>query len=74
MVSQIAIPSGKELMTYEEFAAAYEYSVSTVKRMVAVGELLLMPREKDGSAARINMIAFRARLLQQGINCKYVGV
>jgi len=73
MVSQIAIPSGKELMTYEEFATAYEYSISTVKRMVAAGELLLLPRKKEGAAARINMIAFRARLLQQGINCKYVG-
>lgn len=74
MNSQIAIPSGKELMTYEEFAFQYGYSLSSVKRMAADGELLLAPRQKEGGSARINMVAFRARLLQQGINCKYVGV
>ncbi|MCI1680028.1 MAG: helix-turn-helix domain-containing protein [Ewingella americana] len=72
MISQIAIPPGKELMTYQEFAESYGLSDRTVKRMVAEGELLLMSRVKEGSAARINMVAFRARLLQQAINCKYV--
>ncbi|WP_437887721.1 hypothetical protein [Phytobacter sp. V91] len=72
MTPQIAIPSGPDLMTYEEFAVAYGYSIRTVKQMVADGDLLLMPRRKDGGAARINMVAFRGRLLQQGINCRYV--
>ncbi|MFJ5493746.1 hypothetical protein ACIPT9_21015 [Pectobacterium carotovorum] len=72
MTSQIAIPSGKDVMTYDEFADAYGYSLRTVKQMVADGDLLVMPRKKEGSAARINMVAFRARLLQQGINCRYV--
>ena len=40
--------------------------------MVADGDLLIMPRKKDGGAARINMVAFRARLLAQGLNCRYV--
>ena len=43
-----------------------------LKQMVADGDLLLMPRKKDGGAARINMVAFRARLLAQGLNCRYV--
>ncbi|AXF58077.1 MULTISPECIES: hypothetical protein [Leclercia] len=72
MTSQIAIPSGPDVMSYEEFAAQYGYSVSCVKSMVKDGDLLLVPRRKQGGAARINMVAFRARLLQQGINCKYV--
>ncbi|TDN51011.1 hypothetical protein EC843_10420 [Buttiauxella sp. JUb87] len=72
MTPQIAIPSGADLMTYEEFASLYGYGLRTVKQMVADGDLLLMPRKKDGGAARINMVAFRARLLAQGINCKYV--
>ncbi|MCU5773099.1 hypothetical protein N5923_09905 [Erwiniaceae bacterium BAC15a-03b] len=72
MTPQIAIPSGRDLMTYEEFADSYGYSIRTVKQMVTDGDLLLMPRKKDGGAARINMIAFRARLLAQGINCRYV--
>jgi len=72
MTSQIAIPSGPDVMTYEEFAVQYGYSVRTVKAMVSDGDLLLVPRKKQGGAARINMVAFRARLLQQGINCKYV--
>lgn len=72
MTPQIAIPSGPDLMTYEQFAVAYGYSIRTVKQMVADGDLLLMPRRKDGGAARINMVAFRGRLLQQAINCRYV--
>lgn len=72
MTSQIAIPSGADLMTYDEFAECYGYSIRTVKQMVADGDLLLMPRKKDGGAARINMIAFRARLLAQGLNCRYI--
>ncbi|GAA3589047.1 hypothetical protein GCM10023078_15930 [Gibbsiella greigii] len=69
---QIAIPSGRDLMTYEEFGEQYGYCLRTVKQMVADGDLLILPRKKGGGAARINMIAFRARLLQQGINCRYV--
>ncbi|MEE9648670.1 hypothetical protein [Enterobacter soli] len=72
MTPQIAIPSGADLMTYDEFAERYGYSIRTVKQMVIDGDLLLMPRKKDGGAARINMVAFRARLLAQGLNCRYV--
>ncbi|NEH19266.1 hypothetical protein GQQ13_12370 [Pantoea agglomerans] len=72
MATQIAIPSGPDLMTYDEFAESYGYSIRTVKQMVTDGDLLLMPRKKDGGAARINMVAFRARLLAQGLNCRYV--
>ncbi|MCE9980067.1 hypothetical protein EXN74_09035 [Leclercia adecarboxylata] len=72
MTTQIAIPSGPDVMSYEEFAVQYGYSLRTVKAMVSDGDLLLVPRKKQGGAARINMVAFRARLLQQGINCKYV--
>lgn len=72
MTLQIAIPDGREVMTYEEFASEFGYSVRTVKQMVAEGDLILMPRKRDGGAARINMIAFRARLLVQGLNCHYV--
>lgn len=72
MTPQIAIPSGPELMTYAEFASKYGYSTRTVKQMVKDGDLLLMPRRAEGGAARINMVAFRARLLAQGINCRYV--
>lgn len=72
MAPQIAIPPGPDVMSYEEFAAAYDLSVPCVKTMVKDGDLLLMPRKKQGGAARINMVAFRARLLQQGINCKYI--
>lgn len=72
MAPQIAIPSGPDVMSYEEFAAHYGCSVICVKSMVKDGDLLLVPRKKQGGAARINMVAFRARLLQQGINCKYV--
>ncbi|WJV52917.1 hypothetical protein PCO82_05035 [Pectobacteriaceae bacterium CE90] len=72
MAPQIAIPSGPDLMTYEEFAVNYGYSLRTVKQMVEDGDLLLMPRKKDGAAARINMVAFRGRLLAQGINCRYI--
>jgi hypothetical protein len=72
MTPQIAIPSGPDVMSYEEFAVQYGYSLRTVKAMVSDGDLLLVPRKKQGGAARINMVAFRARLLQQGINCKYV--
>jgi len=43
-----------------------------VKQMVEDGDLLVMPRKKVGGAARINMVAFRARLLAQGVNCRYV--
>jgi hypothetical protein len=59
-------------MTYEQFAQAYGYSLRTVKQMVEDGDLLVMPRKKIGGAARINMVAFRARLLAQGVNCRYV--
>ncbi|WP_084228004.1 helix-turn-helix domain-containing protein, partial [Pantoea brenneri] len=69
MTPQIPIPSGPDLMTYEQFAQAYGYSLRTVKQMVADGDLLVMPRKKDGGAVRINMVAFRARLLAQGVNC-----
>jgi len=72
MTPQIAIPSGPDLMTYEEFAVQYGYSIRTVKQMVEDGDLILMPRKKSGGAARINMVAFRARLLAQGLNCRYV--
>ncbi|AKH88179.1 DNA-binding protein [Edwardsiella tarda] len=72
MTPQLSIPAGKDVMTYDEFAEVYGYSVRTVKQMVSDGDLLLMPRKKEGAAARINMVAFRARLLQQGISCKYV--
>lgn len=72
MTPQIAIPSGPDLMTYEEFAVQYGYCVRTVKQMVEDGDLILMPRKKQGGAARINMVAFRARLLAQGLNCRYV--
>ena len=72
MTTQIAIPSGPDVMSYEEFAVQYGYILRTVKAMVSDGDLLLVPRKKQGGAARINMVAFRARLLQQGINCKYV--
>ncbi|WP_312140484.1 hypothetical protein [Pantoea septica] len=72
MTPQITISSGPDLMTYEQFAQAYGYSLRTVKQMVADGDLLVMPRKKDGGAARINMVAFRARLLAQGVNCRYV--
>ncbi|MBN3265394.1 hypothetical protein [Pectobacterium brasiliense] len=72
MTPQIAIPSGKDVMTYDEFAEAYGFSIRAVKQMVYDGELLIMPRKKEGSAVRINMVAFRARLLQQGINCRYI--
>ncbi|MBS0969019.1 hypothetical protein JK232_08930 [Nissabacter archeti] len=72
MNSQIAIPAGPELMTYSQFADAYGFSIPTVKRMVAAGDLLIMPRLKEGGAARINMVAFRARLLAQAINCRYI--
>lgn len=72
MTTQIAIPSGPDVMSYEEFAVQYGYSLRTVKAMVSDGDLLLVPRKKQGGAARINMVAFRARLLQQGLNCKYI--
>ncbi|MGM8812880.1 hypothetical protein ACS6LB_23795 [Enterobacter cloacae] len=72
MTPQIAIPSGEDFMTYDEFAERYGYSIRTAKQMVADGDLHLMPRKKDCGAARINMIAFRARLLAQGLNCRYV--
>ncbi|YCI30140.1 hypothetical protein M1E08_04495 [Erwinia sp. PK3-005] len=72
MTPQIAIPSGPDLMTYDEFAESYGFCIRTVKQMVADGDLLLMPRKKDGGAARINMVAFRARLLAQGVACRYV--
>lgn len=49
MTPQIAIPSGADLMTYDEFAERYGYSIRTVKQMVADGDLLLMPRKKDGA-------------------------
>ncbi|WP_188249419.1 hypothetical protein [Citrobacter sp. C1] len=72
MTTQIAIPSGPDVMSYEEFAVQYGYSLRTVKAMVSDGDLLLVPRKKQGGAARINMVAFRGRLLQQGLNCKYI--
>ncbi|PNL52037.1 hypothetical protein CEP65_003860 [Enterobacter hormaechei] len=72
MTPQIAIPSGPDLMTYEEFAVQYGFAIRTVKQMVEDGDLILMPRKKQGGAARINMVAFRARLLAQGLNCRYV--
>ncbi|HCT3171566.1 TPA: hypothetical protein OTT09_002920 [Enterobacter asburiae] len=72
MTPQIAIPSGADLMTYDEFAERYGHSIRTVKQMVTDGDLLLMPRKKDGGAARINMVAFRTRLLAQGLNCIFV--
>lgn len=72
MTPQIAIPSGPDLMTYEEFAVQYGFAIRTVKQMVEDGDLILMPRKKPGGAARINMVAFRARLLAQGLNCRYV--
>lgn len=72
MTNQITIPSGPDLMTYEQFAQAYGFSLRTVKQMVEDGDLLVMPRKKIGGAARINMVAFRARLLAQGVNCRYV--
>ncbi|QCR37027.1 hypothetical protein [Nissabacter sp. SGAir0207] len=72
MNSQITIPNGPDLMTYEQFAQAYGYSLRTVKQMVGDGDLLIMPRKKPGGAARINMVAFRARLLAQGLSCHYV--
>lgn len=46
MTPQIAIPSGADLMTYDEFAERYGYSIRTVKQMVTDGDLLLMPRKK----------------------------
>ncbi|RFU89030.1 hypothetical protein [Citrobacter gillenii] len=72
MTTQIAIPSGVDVMSYEEFATMYGYSLRTVKAMVSDGDLLLVPRKKQGGAARINMVAFRGRLLQQALNCKYI--
>lgn len=74
MEAKIAIPEGTDLMTYSEFAKAFGYSLRTVKQMVEDGDLLVMPRKKAGGAARINMVALRARLLLQGINCRYVAI
>lgn len=68
---QIAIPSGPDLLSYNEFAKQYGCSLNTVKEMVKRGELLLVPRTREGGLGRINMIAFRARLLAQAINCRY---
>ncbi|HEY3987634.1 hypothetical protein [Cedecea sp.] len=39
--------------------------------MVKRGELLLVPRTREGSLGRINMIAFRAKLLAQAMNSRY---
>lgn len=71
MTLQIVIPSDADLMTYDEFAERYGYSIRTVKQVVTNGDFLLMPRKNDGGAARINMVAFRARFLAQGLNCRY---
>ncbi|SPW32321.1 Uncharacterised protein [Edwardsiella tarda] len=46
MTPQLSIPAGKDVMTYDEFAEVYGYSVRTVKQMVSDGDLLLMPRKK----------------------------
>ncbi|HAI0063211.1 MULTISPECIES: hypothetical protein [Enterobacteriaceae] len=39
--------------------------------MIKRGELLLVPRTREGCAGRINMIAFRTRLLAQALNSRY---
>ncbi|HAV7603106.1 TPA: hypothetical protein ACNB0W_003229 [Escherichia coli] len=39
--------------------------------MVKRGELLLVPRTREGGLGRINMIAFRAKLLAQAMNSRY---
>ncbi|ELC6470446.1 TPA: hypothetical protein ACK0K3_003142 [Enterobacter hormaechei] len=39
--------------------------------MIKRGELLTVPRVRESSLGRINMIAFRARLLAQAINSRY---
>jgi len=68
---QIAIPSGPDFLSYEEFAQQYGCSLNTVKDMVKRGELLTVPRVRESSMGRINMIAFRARLLAQAMNSRY---
>ncbi|PXA37953.1 hypothetical protein DMC13_22480 [Escherichia coli] len=68
---QIAIPQGPDFMSYEEFAEQYGCSLNTVKDMIKRGELLLVPRTREGCAGRINMIAFRTRLLAQALNSRY---
>lgn len=45
MTPQISIPSGADLMTYDEFAGRYGYSIRNVKQIVTDGDLLLMPRK-----------------------------
>lgn len=71
MKIQIAIPQGPDFLSYEEFAKQYECSLNTVKDMVKKGELLVVPRNCGGGLGRINMIAFRARLLAQALNSRY---
>nr|DAG09919.1 MAG TPA: regulatory protein [Caudoviricetes sp.] len=71
MNPQIAIPPGPDFVSYEEFAEQFGCSMKTVKEMVKHGDLLLVPRTRDGGLGRINMIAFRARLLAQAINSRY---
>lgn len=71
MSIQIAIPSGPDFLSYEDFAKEYGCSVNTVKDMVKRGELLAVPRVREGSLGRINMIAFRTRLLAQALNSRY---
>lgn len=68
---QIAIPSGPDFLSYEDFAEQYGCSLNLVKEMVKKGELLAVPRTREGGLGRINMIAFRARLLAQALNCNY---
>lgn len=68
---QIAIPNGPDFLSYDEFAEQYGCSLNTVKSMVKNGELLVVPRTREGGLGRINMIAFRARLLAQAMNSRY---
>mgnify|MGYP000861737249 FL=1 len=68
---QIAIPPGPDYLSYEDFAKEYGVSLNTVKDMTRRGELLTVPRTRSSCHGRINMIAFRARLLAQAINCRY---
>jgi len=68
---QIAIPSGPDFLSYEEFAEQFGCGITTVKDMVKNGDLLAVPRQINGGSRRINMIAFRARLLAQALNCRY---
>lgn len=71
MSIQIAIPSGPDFLSYDEFAQQYGCCLNTVKEMVKRGELLIVPRSREGGLGRINMVAFRARLLAQALNSNY---